>query len=205
MTRIDTGRRLSSIGSMALLLGTVGTVSWHLGVPSRSPGTTPALVLLETGPGEFDLDRERLVAEEVCESEWIESGNPESIPVLLRHLKNPDELVQLAALAEFAGMGTRARRAAPAIVEALQDPKGSIRVEAAVTLIHMNVQTRAAVRALAKELRSKGPVARARAASAIEKLVDPPPEVFGSSCWGPDPPSRIARPWLRKAVAEAGK
>jgi HEAT repeat protein len=124
---------------------------------------------------------------------------------LIRYLKSQEELVQRAALAEFAGMGATAKKAVPAIVEALHDPKSSIRMQAAVTLIHMDVQAKLAAGALAKELQSDDPAARARAAGAIDQLVTPPPEVLGSSCWGPDPPPRIARPWVRKAVALALK
>jgi hypothetical protein len=66
----------------------------------------------------------------------------------------------------------------------------------------MNVQARAAVSTLATELRSKDAAARTRAEGAIEDLVNPP-EVLGTSCWGPDPPPRIARPWVKKAVEQA--
>ena len=113
--------------------------------------------------------------------------------------------MQLAALAEFAGMGAKAKKAVPVVVESLQDTKSSIRVKAAVTLIHLNVQAKAAVSALARELRSEDPESRAHAAGAIDQLVNPPPEFLGSSCWGPDPPPRVARPWLRKAVEIAIK
>jgi hypothetical protein len=162
------------------------------------------LVRHEPPPEEVPVAGKGLVAEAPDESGWIESGNPTSIPLLIRYLKSQDEIVQRGALAEFAGMGEKARKAAPAVVEVLKDPKSSIRVEAAVTLIHMNVQARAAVRTLAKELRSEDAAARRRAAKAIEELVNPP-EVLGTSCWGPDPPPRIARPWVRKAVAQAMK
>jgi hypothetical protein len=49
-------------------------------------------------------------------------------------------MVRSRALAEFAGMGPNARSAVPAIVGALDDPKVSIRLQAATTLIQINVQ-----------------------------------------------------------------
>jgi len=129
-----------------------------------------------------------------AETDWIESGSVASIPLLIRHLKDDDELVQLAALQEFAGMGAKARRAAPAILEALKCPKGRVRIEAAVTLIQMDLQSSAAISALIGELRGEDADVRARAAAAIAELIDPPAPFF--SCWGPDPPPQIARPWV---------
>src|SRR5208282_3517978 len=99
----------------------------------------PGLVQLEAPSEEVNLAGDRDIAEEVDESGWVSPGNPDSIPLLIRYLKSEEEIVQVAALAEFAGMGAKAKKAVPAIVEALQDQKGSIRVEAALTLIHMNV------------------------------------------------------------------
>jgi len=205
---------LLGIGAVVLLTGAVVTMYWHM----RSPSTTapvnpspplqeepPALVQLEAPSEEVDLNGGHNFAEEGDESGWVDSGDPASIPLLIRYLKSQDELVQLAALDEFAGMGAKAKKAAAAVVQALQDPKSSIRVEAAVTLIHMNVQAKAAVKALVKELRSEDAESRAGAASAIDKLVNPPPENLGTNCWGPDPPPRIARPWVRKAVEQANR
>jgi hypothetical protein len=165
----------------------------------------PSLVQLEPPFEEVKLDGNDPVAEVPDESGWVGPGNPDSIPLLIRYLKSRDELVQHAALAEFAGMGAKAKTAVPSVVEALQDSKSSIRVEAAVTLIHMNVQAKAAISALVKELRSEDAAARAGATGAIDELVNPPPEVLGTNCWGPDPPPRIARPWVRKLIEQAMK
>ncbi len=135
------------------------------------------------------------------ESEWVESGNPGSIPLLIRYLRSSDESVQRAALAEFAGMGSKAKPAAPAVLAALNDPESSIRVEAAATLVHMNVHSQAALRALRKELKAEDATAREQAARTIGELVKPP--VFlGSCCWGPDPPP-VARPWVGKQTLPA--
>ena len=117
-------------------------------------GEAPPSVQLEPPSEEVSLNGDDLIAEAPDESGWVESGNPDSIPQLIRYLKSQNEVVQRAALAEFAGMGAKAKKAVPAVVETLQDPKSSIRVKAAVTLIHMNVQAKVAVDALAKELRS---------------------------------------------------
>jgi HEAT repeat protein len=136
------------------------------------------------------------------EPEWVESGNPASLPLLVRYLRSEEEITQLAALAEFAGLGAKARSAVLAILQALRDPKGSIRVEAAMTLISLNARTEAAIRALIAELKAEDANDRARAARAIGKLVDPPDE-FVISCWGPDPPPRIARPWVGKRALSA--
>jgi hypothetical protein len=202
---------LLGIGAVVLLTGAAVTMCWRIRSPSTtasvdpSPppqGEPPALVQLEAPSEEVDLNGGHNFAEEGDESGWVDSGDPASIPLLIRYLKSQDELVQLAALDEFAGMGAKAKKAAAAVVQALQDPKSSIRVEAAVTLIHMNVQAKAAVKALAKELRSEDAESRARAAGAIDKLVNPPLEDLGISCWGPNPPPRIARPWVTKAVEQ---
>jgi HEAT repeat protein len=195
---------------MMSLMGILIALCFQMGGPSTwlvvqfSPrqGDDPAAVQLEPPSEEVNLDGDGIVPEEVDESGWVEPGNPDSIPLLIRYLKRENEIVQLSALEEFAGMGLKARKAVPAIVEALQDPKSSIRVNAAVTLIQMNVQARAASSALAKELLSDDATARTRATDAIDQLVNPP-EVLGTSCWGPDPPPRIARPWVRKAVEQA--
>ncbi len=214
MAKIDSNRRLLlGIGAMVLLTAPVGTMYWHMQSPSKTAPVEPSqplqegpagLVQLEAPSEEVNLDGDRILTEDGDESGWVASGNPESIPLLVRYLKSQDEIVQLAALAEFAGMGAKAKKAVPAVVEALQDPKSSIRVAAAATLIHMNLQAKAAVRALAKELLSEDAESRARAAGAIDQLVNPP-RVLGSSCWGPDPPPQIERPWVRKAVEQAIK
>lgn len=141
-------------------------------------------------------------ARQGAEPEWVDSGNPDSIPLLIRYLRGHEEIIQLAALAEFAGMGPKAKRAAPAILDALSDPKSSIRVEAAATLIHMNVESQAAIRALRKELKAEDAAAREHAALTIGELIKPPERNF-ISCWGPDPPPRVARPWLGKRILPA--
>jgi HEAT repeat protein len=159
-------------------------------------------VQLEAPLDEVDLESAPALAEEKDGSGWIDSGDPASIPLLIRYLRTHDELAQLGALAEFAGMGAKAKKAVPAIVLALQDPKSTIRVAAAVTLIQMNIQTKTAIKALAKELRSADAKLREPAAGAVDQLVNPPPEM-NFSCWGPDPPPLIARPWVRKAIQQA--
>jgi HEAT repeat protein len=154
-------------------------------------------VQFEEPPEEVQLGRKEVWAEEGAGPEWVDSGNPESIPLLIRYLGGKEEVVQLGALAEFASMGAKARPAVPAILDALRDPKSSIRLEAAATLIHLNVQSKAAVRALSEELKAEDGAARARAARVIGQLVAPP-EVLGTSCWGPGSPPRVARPWVGK-------
>ena len=156
----------------------------------------PVLVQIEEPIEAVGPDDNDNRAEEAGESEWVESGNPDSIPLLIGYLRDQDEVVQRTALAEFAGMGAKAKRGVPAILVALNDPKSSIRVEAAATLIHMNVQSKAAVRALTTELKAKDAICRERAAQTIGDLIDPP-NVY-SGCWGPDPPPCIARPWVGK-------
>src|SRR5262249_3289837 len=155
MAKTDSFRRLLlGIVVMVLLTGAVVTMYWYVWAPSTPAPPDPsqpleasALVQLEAPPDEVDLHRDAVLAKDGGESEWVESGNPESVPPLIQYLKSQEELVQLAALAEFAGMGVKAKKAVPAVVEALEDPKGSIRVKAAVTLIQMNGQAKAAVRA----------------------------------------------------------
>jgi hypothetical protein len=168
--------------------------------PSREPRERMLIPVQWEQPAEVgQLDGQEVPAVVDAEREWVESGNPASLPLLVRYLRSREELIQLAALAELAGMGVPARSAAPAILQALHDPKGSIRVEAAKTLISLNARTEAAVRALIAELKAEDASDRARAAEAIRKLVEPPEEL-GVSCWGPDPPPRIARPWVGKST-----
>jgi hypothetical protein len=210
MTRIHPHRR--SLFNLAILMSLIGiliAMSWHQSVDSRIAsfglshplaGERPPDVQLEPPSKEGKLDGEGIIAEEPGELEWVESGNPNSIPLLVRYLKSQEEVVQRATLAELAEMGAKAQKAVPAIVAALQDSNSSIRVEAAVTLIHLNVQVKAAVRTLALQSQSQDAVARARAARAIEQLVNPPRDDLGTSCWGPEPPPRMARPWVKRAV-----
>lgn len=149
----------------------------------------------EDEPPPDDLVGKRVPVGQGPPSEWVESGNPTSLPLLIRYLKDPEEITQLAALAEFAGMGAKARPAASAVLGALQDPKSSIRRNAAATLIVLRVQTSAAVHTLTRELKAEEVADRVRAAALIGELVEPPP-VLGTSCWGPDPPPQVRRPWL---------
>jgi hypothetical protein len=208
--RIDARLRvLLTIEVLVLLGGAWVTICYLMYtlplVPSQPPQEEGlALMQLEAPPEEVALDGDAVLPEQGVVPEWVAHGKPESIPLLIRYLRDEDEVVQLAALAELAAMDTKAKRAVPAMVEALQDPKSSIRVQAAVTLIQMNVQARTAIRALAKELQSQDAAARAQAFAAVEALVDPP-EILDYSCWGPGPPPRIARPWVRAAVAQAMK
>jgi HEAT repeat protein len=169
----------------------------HRGPLDLPPDPLEALaarIRLEQPPEAFQIDEE-VPGQEDPVPEWVVSGSPESIPLLIRYLQDQEEIGQLAALAELASMGPRARRGVPAILEALKDPKSSIRLEAARTLLLLNVRVNAAIRALLEELKAGNATARARAASVIADLVAPP-QVICVSCWGPDPPPRIARPWV---------
>lgn len=147
-------------------------------------------------------EKERLAAGRGSDSAWVKSGNPESLPLLIRYLGGSDEIVQLASLAECAGMGAKAKSAVPAILAILNNSKSSIRVDAAATLIHMNVQSQDAIRTLQKELKSEDAMTRAHVARTIGELVQPS-EILGTSCWGPDPPPRVARPWVGKRTLPA--
>jgi HEAT repeat protein len=187
---------------------------WHFHGPSRSPENLlgslqvpadedPACVQLEEPPEAVEPPVNEVRAGAGWKSGWVESGNPESIPLLIRYLRGQEEVVQLAALAEFAGMSARARGAVPAILAALNDSKSSIRVEAAATLIRMNVRSKAALGALTAELNAEEATSRARAAQALGDLIDPPAVDLGTNCWGPSPPPRIARPWVGKLALPA--
>jgi HEAT repeat protein len=161
-------------------------------------------VQLDEPPEVPELDENEIQADEPDESGWVESGNPASIPLLIRYLRFSElEPTKRMALAEFAGMGVKAKSAVPAIVEALSDPKSSIRIKAATTLIQMNVQSKAAVGALMTEMKAADATSRALAAKAIGDLLDPPVENLGTNCWGPDPPPPIARPWVGKLTFSA--
>lgn len=168
--------------------------------PEEPPEETLAEVQLEEPPEAPPAGRVRDWRR--GDSEWVESGKAESMPLLIRYLRSREEMVQLAALMEFAGMGPAARPAVSVIVKALSDPKGSVRVEAAATLIHLNARSKVAVHTLIRELKAEDAAARARAAWTIGQLVKPP-EMLGTSCWGPDPPPQVARPWVGKRTLPA--
>jgi hypothetical protein len=204
--RLTTRRILFGISIGIYVLG-LGILFVWLFVPAlvkKAPRDASQLAVQEQPPTEeVDLNGDDdAVAAVPGGSDWVDSGNPDSIPLLVSYLKHENVVVRRMALAEFAGMGAKAKKAVPAIVRALQDPESTIRVQAAVTLIQMGIQVKVAVNTLARELRSEDADARRRAASAIDDLVNPP-EVGGSSDWGPDPPPRIARPWVRQAVDAA--
>jgi hypothetical protein len=184
---------------------TEATLAGPLQVP---PGEDPVAVQLDPPSEVIEPDGKETPFGEVREGDWIESGRPENIPLLIRYLKHEQEMIRSTALAEFAGMGPSAKSAVPAIVEALDDPTVYIRLQAATTLIQMNVQSKVAVGALTKELKADGAASRARAAQAIADLIDPP-EDLSTHCWGPSPPPRVARPWVGRlvlpALVEAGE
>jgi hypothetical protein len=166
-----------------------------------APGPRTLVTVQYQEPPEAPLpDQTAVPAAGGAESEWVTSGSPESIPLLIRYLQGQTHArVKSAALAEFAAMGAQARPAVPAILAALQDPESRIRVKAAATLIHMDVQSKAAIRTLKEELNAPAAADRAYAAGTIGQLVDPPEEL-GTSCWGPDPPPQVARPWVGKRL-----
>jgi hypothetical protein len=166
------------------------------------PGEDPASVQLDPPSEVIEPDGKDIPLGEVRDGDWIESGNPENIPLLIRYLKDEQEMIRSVALEEFVGMGPSAKSAVSAIVGALDDPKVSIRMQAATTLIQMNVQSKVAVGALTKELRADDATCRARAAQAIADLIDPP-EDLSTHCWGPSPPPQIARPWVGQLALPA--
>jgi hypothetical protein len=94
---------------------------------SRCKIKQPGLSQLEAPSEVVNLDGGPIFAKEVDETGWVASGNSDSIPLLVRYLKSQDKMAQRGALAEFAGMGAKAKKAVPAIVEALQDENSSIR------------------------------------------------------------------------------
>ena len=171
-------------------------------MPSPQENPDDAAELVEDTPGPDQLDAQPAQVEGGVEGQWIESGNPENIPLLIHYLRGQEEVAQSMALVEFAGMSAKARPAAHAVLDALHDSKGSIRVEAATTLIHLHCGTDAAVRELTEELEAEDATDRVRAAEAIGQLVAPPLD-YGASDWGPDPPPRIARPWVGKRTLPA--
>jgi hypothetical protein len=197
-------------GRTALSVSLFGVLAFLPAPPATTrtsppPGALegPAVpVQLQGPPEEVQLGGKEVPAEEGPGPEWVASGNPESVPLLIRYLRDKEEVVQLAALKELASMGAEARPAVPTILDALKDPKSSVRLEAAATLIHLNVESKAAVRALTEELQAEEGAARAHAASVIGRLVRPP-EILGVSCWGPSPPPRVARPWVGQRTLPA--
>src|SRR5262245_30313247 len=109
------------------------------------PGSQTSVPVQLHEPPEVPLpDQPAIPAPPGAEYGWVTSGDPESIPVLIRWLQgHPDARCKAAALAEFAAMGDQATPAVHAVLAALQDPESSIRVQAAATLIHMDVQSKA--------------------------------------------------------------
>jgi HEAT repeat protein len=133
------------------------------------------------------------------ETEWL-GPYEKSRPALIRLLERKDESGRILALATLAVMGRKAKPAVPAIVKTLNDPKGRVRIEAALTLLYLDVETEAAVGALREALREADPDTRARAAGAWRTLLRP---AIAFSCWGPGPPPPFTRLELAKrAVPE---
>jgi hypothetical protein len=195
-----------SVGLFALLLLLSSDLSDEpLDRPPEPGPPTLVPVQLQEPPDVPLPDQPAIPAAPGAESEWVTSGNPESIPVLIRWLQGPTHAryIKGAALAEFAAMGAQARPAVPAILAALQDPESTVRVQAAATLIHMDVQSKAAIRTLKEELNA--PAADRRyAAETIGQLVAPDPPIdLGTNCWGHGPPPWVARPWVGKRLLPA--
>jgi hypothetical protein len=210
---------LLAVAAVALLIGGVALGYFYARHPSTEanplvgplqvpPGEDPASVQLAPPSEVIEPDGKEVPLGAVREGDWIESGDPKNVPLLIRYLKDEEEMMRSVALTEFAGMGPKAKNAVPAIVRALDDPTVAIRLQAATTLIQMDVRSKVAVGALTKELTAVEATSRGRAAQAIAYLVDPP-EDHSTHCWGPSPPPRIARPWVGQlalpALVEAEK
>jgi hypothetical protein len=157
----------------------------------------------EQQPPEAPIPAEVNLGIQGDEPEWIDSLDPKSVRPLIRCLEANEEIVQDAALQTLATMGDKALPAVPAIITLLRHPNGSVRLEAAKTLFHLNCGITQALRTLKEELKAGDTSQRIGAARVIGDLVAPEVEVLGSDCWGPGPPPSVPRPWLAKSVVPA--
>jgi hypothetical protein len=165
--------------------------------PEPPPEALPAIVQWEEPIDMLQFDKVKMPQEDGPPGGWIDRHNPGSVPRLVRYLRSGEQVVQEAALLELAGMGRTAWAAVPAILDTLHDPNSEVRLMAAATLIEMSVRTRTAVGFLMEELRAREAARREMACRQIGALIETP-ELLGASCWGPDPPPPVARPWLGK-------
>ncbi len=135
MLRTRSARQMRFIGAAVLLLAS-GAVLLYFCAPKPSTKATaffgplqvpadedPACVQLAEPSEVIEPDGRDIQLGEGREDDWVESGNPKSIPVLIRYLKDDQERIRGMALAEFAGMGPKAKIAVPAIVRTLVDSK----------------------------------------------------------------------------------
>ena len=129
---------------------------------------------------------------------WV-TYDDAGLKVLIRYLKEKEEIVLRMSLDTLARMGTKANPAASVIVEMLKHPDWQIKMEATRTLFDIDSETEAAFRVLTAALKDRDAKVRTSAAAMIADIVNPPQE--WPSCWGPGPRPQTPRPAVgKKAV-----
>ncbi len=96
---------------------------------------------------------------------------PEKVLALIQELKDKDSKVFMGAAGELARIGSAARKAAPALLQRLQDDDGGVRCHAAYALRHViGPEAEHAIPALTKALNDKNGHVRNGAVLALGKI-----------------------------------
>jgi HEAT repeat protein len=126
---------------------------------------------------------------------WV-MNDEKSVRILIEYLEK-DPATAPAALHHLATLGKRAAPAIPAIKKVLQHDDGHLRIEAARTLLDLEVDTELAIAAIRQATKAKDAEVRAHAVRVIGNIANPP-IVFVISCWGPGPRPDRAYPAIGK-------
>ena len=132
------------------------------------------------------------------ENPWV-TNDEKGVRILIGYLENKDPVAVRLALVGLAGMEKKGKPAIPAIKKTLRHPDGCIRIEAARTLLDLNVDTDSAIRTIREATKNQDAEVRAHAVEIIGRIANPP-TVFAFSCWGPGPRPERAFPEIGKAA-----
>ena len=129
---------------------------------------------------------------------WV-TNDEKGVRILIDYLEKEDPVAVRLALDSLACLGKKAKLAIPAIKKTLQHPDGCLRIEAAQTLLDLNVETDSAIRTIREAAKNKDAKVRPHAVDVIGRIANPPP-VIAFSCWGPGPRPSRAFPEIGKAA-----
>jgi HEAT repeat protein len=122
------------------------------------------------------------------------SDNTQPTPEeLVTRLKHPDQAVRLHAAAALGQMGRKARKAVPALAEALQDVDAHVRRMAALALGDVGPEAAAAVPALVEALNDSHAAVRRRAVVALGRPGSAAPKAAAHSTGLPGGMPSVAR------------
>lgn len=145
---------------------------------------------MDTGPSGV-FDREKYKGIEAQMERLLSLDLEGCVPVLCSLLQRRDKAIRLEAIATLRSLGPRAARAAPSLVQLLDDPDQEVRFQADHALYQMGA---AAVPALLDGFRSDRPLVRETSAALLEGLErqEPrrPPPARSIIRWRPSPGAR---------------